>query len=460
LMGLLMHMSIGSAIDTKISVAELNAHPTDAAVNDVMKGIDIPKLVKRSKAAMAKKVLGISAKKEQHDDKTATMVVKRADQKEDAVKDKALKVAVGVQKATKETAEKTAQAAKETSQKKVEQAKQRGKAAVKLAKQKEEDAKEAVNLLKSDVSEAEHDLHNAINGNSVTAIQAAKTKIAKLNAQLDQKKQVLLKAKHDAEDADADATDAAGASKDDAQNSIDDMKEKNKKEIDSVNKAVDEAAKHKTKTDDQPQSNAWRKNYDHVVAKAKESAKASAGDSAPPGKPKHVERSEKAHAVTAKANGMIKKLKVLNTNSKQEQAQKEKAAAEKKEAEDTNNQVKKYQAEKLAAAADKDARLAATAALNIAKLKSEQRIAKKSGTGNVKHFTPELKHAKALEIRQRKRAEKAAEAAKDAEKKSAEQKSSVASIPEMKAINTETVTKIARAHVVGLMTTPVEGPRF
>jgi len=139
----------------------------------------------------------------------------------------------------------------------------------------------------------------------------------------------------------------------------------------------------------------WQKNYENVVANAKPS-----GSTKKPGKTRSQERSEKSYSVIQRANVMIEKIKKLNAMSKD----KSKAPAEKGATDAALNQAK---AKELAAEAETHAKAAAAAAKIVAAL---------SAQAPSKDTEAALAKAKAEETAAKEKADVAIEKAKTAAK--------------------------------------------
>merc|ERR1712230_247205 len=150
----------------------------------------------------------------------------------------------------------------------------------------------------------------------------------------------------------------------------------------------------------------WKTNFDQVMTTAK-AARESEGDDKAPGKPRHVERSEKMHAVVMRAHGMIKKFEVMK---QEETIQKEKAEKEKEKnagMKDTEEKVNQDKAANLAKTAEEFSKAAAEAAKKVAALEADAKEAEANGAGNLLELLDQLDAAKAEEVEARKKAEAA-----------------------------------------------------
>jgi len=398
------------------------------AVQEMMSKINIPELVKKSKAAMATALLGNDPSKplrktDKTDAQIAAATADKATKTGELVTMKGMKDGMKALESTKEIEEKSRKRTKEVSKKKKDTAEKERKNAIKAAEEGVAAAKMALKHVTTEVADAKYELTQTVNSKDPhpTVVMAGKTKVSLLEGRLAQKKEAFKEAKEARDDA-QEAIDAAyKQTAEDADSSVEELKARSDKAVKAASKHVDKDVKHQEGLENKlPQKEnlfSWQDHFNQVTGLVKAAAE-TPKDEKPPGKPKHVERAEKAAKVMKDTNHVITKFKKLNDESKK---QKEAALNAPGAGDATENAANRLKAERLAKEAEEHSAVAAEAAKKVKGLEGELHAAKAASLDNAPELVQQLTTAKVKEEEARKAAEDAVEKAKEAGMKGGEE---------------------------------------
>lgn len=386
----------------------------EKVVGKFLNQIDIPKLVQKSKAAMAQIVLDHrgeppAAEEDDSAKKTAAEKQEKAKAKEEADQKAAMEKALQEKKAAAEAGEKAKKKAADMAARMKAEAAAAQAAAQKVNKERGDAANTVTDLMQK-LEQAKKAAEKAAEKGDMSALQKAEAhvKLAKmtLKAKAEQLKELTTAAddaKIQAKDEQADAAMKAKREVDAAEERAKETAEEAEKDVVAATKSTEETVNNNAPPSPAPGNARFNQLYQRAMDIVNNVPVPE--DIEAPGPPPWAESKEKVGALVAKAGHVIGKIQAHNKVAKAAQA-----AAAKKAKEDAENaklaqSVATAQSEELAAQADSAAEQAKAAADKVIELENQVTAAEGNNAPNLAQLMSDLDAAKAEEIRLRTLAE-------------------------------------------------------
>lgn len=403
--------------DEKEADESQNFKTEEEQVADMIKSVDIQKLVSRSKAALAKQLLQAQGKptpaapaveekteleKKEEEEKKAIAEKVAAEQEAQAVK----QMNEAKEEAAKKVLEekKAAKLAKVEGRKTLRKAKQDKVKSIAAARAEMQHARMSLLNKRRELSATSMDWEMAVSTGVAQKVHAVQMKKNGLKKQIRVLSSALSDARRNVEDVTATANneiaEARAQLKTDEENYYAQLEAEHQKEKLATEERTQaaESAGNAQAAVLPPKNGEWVGFYKNIVQNAKQTADSVLTGKAPPGKPRSVERAEKTQAIILKAHSAIAKMKKMDA-----------AQVVEKPGATADEIAQQEKTRELAAVAEEHSKEAAAASKKVADLTAATAAADAAGKAGLQS---QLQNAKQEEVAATTKAESSLEAAK------------------------------------------------